>query len=277
MPPLRELDDRFFQDAGRSSGAVPVHLRTLGPSGARDAAFRLPPEMLPVYLRSLRLEMRFDEAELALSAIEEYDAGVDGTARVCDPSDLRRERAKLDETVRLRERGDAQRGEGFHDQAIKLYGECLAVDAGTGDAGGGAGTGTTPGILKRQSSWPAASGAANAGGRLHAVLHDTRASCLVSLDKLDSAAAESGRALDVHSMYVGALLRRARVHAALGDVAGAKADFTRFIVLLEEVQAEMEALGDQVPRGGEEGRQEEDEGPEPVLLPLQQEEDRGPG
>jgi len=102
----------------------------------------------------------------------------------------------------------------------------------------------------------------------------------VSLDKLDSAAAESGRALDVHSMYVGALLRRARVHAALGDVAGAKADFTRFIVLvegarlhpypppnqgaachfdmpsevtdgqLEEVQAEMEALGIKSPAGG---------------------------
>ena len=280
IPPLRELSDRFFADAGRSS-TPPVHLRTLGPAGARDAAFRLPPEMLPRYLRSLRLEMRFDDAHSALSALEEYDAGVDGTAQVCDPSELRRERAKLDETVRLKEMGDAQRGEGFHDQAIKLYGECLAVDAGTGESGGG---GPGPGILKRQSSWPAASFASNAGGRLHAVLHDLRASCLVSLDKLDSAAAESGRALDVHSMYVGALLRRARVHAALGDVAGAKADFTRFIVLvegarlhpypppnqgaachfdmpsevtdgqLEEVQREMEGLGIKGPAGRRGGR-----------------------
>lgn len=107
-----------------------------------------------------------------------------------------------------------------------MYGECLSIDGNSDQSNGS--------ILKQASSYPVACARANAaGGKLHAVLHSNRAACFSSMGRNDDAIKESSHAIEIHSMYTRALLRRARCYGKLGQIDKARADFNRYIILVE--------------------------------------------
>ena len=232
VPPLKELSSDFFtKDYDVPDQLdVPEHLRTLSPKAACDAAFRIPEEILPYYLRALRLEERYKEAVTVGTALAEFDAqpakkdvGADNFAK---NKRFEKEWDKLDRTIKLKEEADALFRDAYYDRAVTLYGECLAID---GDGASGSGS-----ILRQTSSWPVACAQANkAGGKLHAVLHSNRAACFSSMGRYDDAIKESSHALSIHSMYTKAILRRARCYAKKGQSENARADYNRYINLVE--------------------------------------------
>lgn len=277
IPAAERLRRDFFDDADEfkedgsnsinnndSDSKLPPHLRVLNTQGTRDAAFRLPQQILPYYLRALRLEERYPAAVRANSALAEFASrsgddngsnsrrgslknGGDSIRRgssvrfghIEEPIDAHptflhlAEWSKLEKTIKLKEGADKLFREGRFEQAIKLYEECLLVDK-EGDEGGWDNDGV--------------SGAKSAGGRLHAVLHSNLAACHSSLRNHDAAILECTRATEVHSMYMKAILRRARVyverrttetmeddskHDASSSRSRSKADYDRWILLAE--------------------------------------------
>ena len=208
--------------------AAPSHLRVLGTKATRDAVFRMPHELLPYYLRSLRLEERYKDAVLVGTALAEFDAQAkaEGTYSYAENKRYNKEWDKLDRTIKVKEEGDALFRDGCHEQALALYGECLAID---GDSDGG-----NSSILRQASSWPVACKKANAsGGKLHAVLHSNRAACFSSMGRNEDAIKESSHAIEIHSMYTRAILRRARCYVKTGQEDQAKTDYNRYIILVE--------------------------------------------
>merc|ERR1719287_191493 len=220
IPPLQALDHRFFAENVKSDAGTPHYLRVLSPKAARDAAFRMPQELLPYYLRALRLEERHEAAAMV------------GTALVKSLESSRRysrEREMLEKTRKLMEEGDTQFRNACYDRAVALYGECLAcaaIDDGSG--------GSTGSILRPASSWPVACTKAHeAGGRLHAVLHAKRAACFAEMGSHEDAVKESSLAIELHPMYMAALLRRAQSRVKIEQKDEAKSDFERYVVLAE--------------------------------------------
>ncbi len=261
MPALEELRPDFFDDRPedhvgdgvdddddddrRRAPAVvlPPHLRTLGPKAARDAVFRIPGVLLPHYLRALRLEERYAAATMAGSALSDFidRANVVVEDPPPDTNDvLRREFDKLDRTIRLKEGADSLFRDGSYDRALPMYGQCLAVDG----AGGGGSSSRTGSILRQSSMRPAATVAANpAGGRLHAVLHFNRAACFSAMGRHEDAIKESSHALEIHPTYMKAILRRAKCHAKVGRNDGARADYERYVSLVEDARREQRGGG----------------------------------
>jgi len=226
IPLVQDMDPRFFAD---DSDETPSHLRKLGPKATRDAAFRMPKELLPYYLRALRLEERYKEAVMVGTALVEFDsrARANGNDNFAENRRFTREWDKVDRTIKVKEEGDSLFRDAFYDRAVKLYGECLDIDKGDADGGGSS-------ILRQASSWRVACANANeAGGKLHAVLHSNRAACFSSMGQYDEAIRESSHAIEIHSMYTRAILRRARCHAKVGQVEKARADFNRYVILVE--------------------------------------------
>ncbi|KAL7530780.1 hypothetical protein ACHAWF_003513, partial [Thalassiosira exigua] len=233
VPPARDLDADFFAPKDDAGDAAPPHLRTLSPNAARDAAFRLPPELLPQYLRALRLEERYKAAVAAGTALAEFDVGRSsrggdvgggGDDTFAENRRFHQEWDKLDRTIKLKEEGDLLFRDAYYERAVALYGECLAID---GEVDGSS-------ILRQSSSWPVASPKANgAGGKLHAVLHSNRAACFSSMGRYDDAVKEASHAIDIHSMYTKAILRRARCRAKLGRKEEARSDYDRYVALVE--------------------------------------------
>jgi len=224
-PPLQALDPHFFVENAKGDTETPHYLRVLSPEAARDAAFRLPQELLPYYLRALRLEERHEAAAMAGA----------GATLAKSPESTRsyaREREKLEKTRKLMEEGDAQFRDACYDRAVALYGECLACD----DIDDGSG-GSTGSILRPASSWPTACTKAHeAGGRLHAVLHVKRAACFAEMGRHADAVKEASHALVLHPMHMTALLRRARSRAQLERQEEAKSDFGRYVLLAESAR-----------------------------------------
>jgi len=227
IPSLQALDPDFFLEKSKSDKGAPPHLRTLSPMATRDAVFRLPRALLPSYLRALRLEERYEEAVLASTALSEFDVQSKDTRNdnFAENKRFNSEWDKLDCTLKLKEEGDSLFRDAYYDRAVTLYGECLAIDEGSEARGS---------ILRQASSWPVAcTTASEAGGKLHAVLHSNRAACFSAMGRHDDAIKESSHAINIHSMYTKALLRRARCYAKTGQEEKATADFNRFIVLVE--------------------------------------------
>ncbi|KAL7513881.1 hypothetical protein ACHAXN_011195 [Cyclotella atomus] len=200
-----ELTPGFFEkteekrEAGSDKMVLPSYLRMVSDEGAADVALRLPQVLLPIYLRSLRLEERLAAAHNATIALLEMG----GWRKECADAKM----TALQSTIKLKDEADEQFREGVFERAAELYEQCLKVEE-----------------------------EANPGGKLHAVLHSNRASCFSSLGQYDKAIVECSAALDIHSMFMKALLRRARCHAKAGDLAKSQEDFQRWNMLVEKAR-----------------------------------------
>ena len=232
IPPLQELDPEFFAEHAKRNTGTPSYLRVMSPQATSEAVLRMPLEVLPHYLRALRLEERFEAAILAIAVLREFDE--DNARRFA------RERETLLKTQNLMEGGDdAQYRDARYDRAVALYGECLTCndveESGSSDGGSDAGSFVPPpGASASRDRAPAHE---PGGGRLHAVLHFKRAACFAAMDRSREAATESSRVLDIHSAYTSTLLLRAQQRVKLGRANEARLDFVHYVTLVEEVRA----------------------------------------
>lgn len=202
-----ELTPDFFEKTeerrdSSSSSVMPSYLRVVSDKAAADVALRLSEAILPIYIRALRLEERFNAANCVASSLVEMG----GWRKECADAEM----PLLQRTIKLKEDGDAAFQDGYYERAAGLYEQCLKVDADT------------------EEEPP--------GGKLHAVLHANRASCFSSLGRYDDAVSECSAAIGIHSMYMKAILRRARCHAKAGDLAQAKEDYQRWSTLVEKAR-----------------------------------------
>ena len=225
IPSLQELNVDFFADDKQPK---PSYLRTLNSKAACDAVFRLPYELLPYYLRSLRLEERYEASMLACKALQKFleekvqSNDKRGESKRYSFFDL--EFNKLERTIKMKEEADKLFNDGNYDRAVTLYGDCLSIDCDEEWSRSGS-------ILKtsRMSSCEKPNAE---GGRLHAVLHSNRAACFAAMGQHDDAIKECSHAIHIHSMYTKALLRRARCFVQKGEREKARADINRFISLV---------------------------------------------
>jgi len=214
-PRLQELNNNTFN----REEATPPHLRILNPVEVCDAVFRIPIELLPYYLRSLRLEERYKGAMLAYKALKDFR---DSTNSHADYNFLDNEFDKLKRTMNVKEVADALFRDKQYAQSCIKYGECMSVD-----------DEEVVSILRPASNWPVAFNKANlAGGKLHAVLHSNRAGCFVALGRHHDAIKESSHAIKIHPMYCKALLRRARSYVTVEQRGKAQEDFNQYIRLV---------------------------------------------
>ena len=225
IPPLEELNAGFFNN----ERSTPRYLQTLSPKATRDAIFRLPVELLPYYLRSLRLEERYKGAMLACKALKEYldtTQSKDNSTR--NGYDFfEKEFDKLERTMKLKEEADTLYKDGNYNKALTFYGDCLSIDGGDSQP-----------ILTRPNSglrnWPVPNAKVNSvGGKLHAVLHNNMAACFAAMGRNQDAITEATHAIHIHSMYTKAILRRARCFAIIEQRDKAQIDFNRYIMLVE--------------------------------------------
>ena len=186
-------------------------MQKLGTAGAVEAVMRLPHSLAAIYLRALRLEERYPQAESCLTALEEHVRSKNGSREfeglALAFSWTTRERSQVVETRRSRNRGDGLFLSNSFDSAIEEYGKCMKIDSG--------------GV--------AVEGSATAGGRLHAILHCNRAACLMSLGRFEEAKKECDSALRIHTRYMKALSRRARCNAKMKNYDLAAIDFTKYV------------------------------------------------
>lgn len=219
IPPVQELKSRFFDEDGIGKDkSLPPHLRTLSPNAARDAAFRLPNELLLYYLRALRLDERYTSAVKVGMALLEFHEQGKSTARYAQEFET------LDRTIKVKEEGDKMYRYSNYERALTLYGECLNID-------GSNESGRRFSILRHP---PVAYAKANSeGGKLHAVLHSNRAACFMAMGRYQDAILESSHAILIHSTYTKAILRRARCYAKIGEFERARANYNRLIMLVE--------------------------------------------
>ncbi|KAL3809548.1 hypothetical protein ACHAXA_001822 [Cyclostephanos tholiformis] len=232
MPALVELRSDFFaENSDDDNRSVPPHQRMLSPKAARDAVFRLPYDLLLHYLRALRLEERFEAATVAGKALLDFIDGakvVGNDARAVNHC-LRVEFDKLERTIKLKDEANALFRDGHYDSALVRYGQVLAID---GDSGRRAGPARS--ILRQPSRAVATATANPAGGRLHAVLHSNRSACFSAMGKQEEAIREASHAIEIHPTYMKAILRRGKCNAMVGQLEMARADYGRYVSLVEE-------------------------------------------
>ena len=201
-----ELSPDFFEkteekDHSADNMDVPSYLRIVSDKAAADVAVRLSESLAPTYLRALRLEGRLTSAKYATAALMKMGGWKTESATVEIPL--------IESTSNLKEEADTLFRDGVFERAAGLYEQCLGVE---------------------QDS--------SIGGKLHASLHSNRASCFSSLGQYDEAIAECSAALDIHSMYMKVLLRRARCYAKSGDLDNAERDFQRWNILVEKAKSQ---------------------------------------
>jgi len=215
VPRLQELNSNVFV----REEATPLHLRILNPVEVCDAIFRIPIELLPYYLRSLRLEERYKGAMSACKALKDFrDSSSDNNYTFLD-----NEIDKVKMTMKRKEEGDALFRDKQYAQSCIKYGECMSVD-----------DEEVVSILRPASNWPVAFTKTNIeGGKLHAVLHSNRAGCFVALGRHHDAIKESSHAIKIHPMYCKALLRRARSYVTVEQRDKAQEDFNQYIRLVD--------------------------------------------
>jgi tetratricopeptide (TPR) repeat protein len=217
--PATALKADFFE---RNADDIldPVSLRILSPKAVCDAVIRLPNGILPLYLRSLRLEERYTEAAKAGASIELHmtkskHKGGRGNVSVAW---LSSERDKLRRTMSWKEQGDTLFRNGDYERAAEKYAQCLTID--------NDGSVYNENALENDDS----------GGRLHAVLHCNRAACLMALKKYREAVKECTAALRIHTHYMKAMLRRGRCFARIRQYHEAIAEYERYIQLVNEAR-----------------------------------------
>jgi tetratricopeptide (TPR) repeat protein len=223
----------FFGESSEED-ALTADLK-LSAKAAGEAALRLPASLTSFYLRALRLEERYPAADQALSALEIFVRT--GTARFSSQELHSRfhwlplERDKWNRTKKCREIGDELFRDANFDGAAAQYGSCLAIDSENRPADGT--TSTTPSVTT--------------GGRLHAVLHCNRAACLMATNQYSDALAECSNALNIHSRYMKAMLRRARCYTRLSRAQEAQSEYRRWLALVEEAKKSPRTAGAFVP------------------------------
>jgi tetratricopeptide (TPR) repeat protein len=194
--------------------------KTLTTTAAREAVLRLPFPMIPLYIRSLRLEERYAAAEVCLLTLEQFvTENVGGTGREelrSSFSWLPREKDKLIRTKAEREKGDEFYQYAQYDKAAEKYAACLLIDFEGSQFSDGVG----------------------AGGRLHAVLHCNRAACLMALKRYHEALTECTAALRIHSRYMKAILRRARCYSRLERYEEATDEYARWLEMVRQARAD---------------------------------------
>eukprot|EP00978_Attheya_sp_CCMP212_P033767 scaffold137947_cov68-Attheya_sp.AAC.1 len=151
VPTAKFLKSDFFDDQPTSG--------TLSANAIGEAVLRLPPGILPHYLRSLRLEERYVEGNKAAKALAILAA--DPTVlriRRINLSWLAEEKDKLRRTMTGKDMGDSLFRNGEYERSTIKYASCLSID-GEGE----------PVSTTTDDEY------VTAGGRLHAVLHCNRA------------------------------------------------------------------------------------------------------
>ncbi len=203
-----------FLEATYFNAQDPVESSTkkLGNRAAAEAAVRLPPALLPHYLRALRLEERWPQATSVMDALDKLS-----DSRLKFPW-LPSERDKLGRTAAGKDRGDSLYRNAFYDLAAAQYTSCLTID----------GEGFSAASLGEVS---------NAGGRLHAILHCNRAACHFANKKYHDAVTDCTSALRIHSNYMKAMLRRCRCYARLERYDEAIVECNRWLGLVEKAKA----------------------------------------
>ncbi|KAL9189026.1 hypothetical protein ACHAXT_011516 [Thalassiosira profunda] len=225
--PASSLKPDFFE-RNPDDPADPVALRILSPKAVCDAVVRLPNGILPLYLRSLRLEERYTEAAKAGASIEAHMSnGKPKGSRGHVPAQwLAGERDKLRRTMSWKEKGDTLFRNGDYERAAEKYALCLTID--------GDGAAYDPHNAPEND---------DAGGRLHAVLHCNRAACLMALKRYREAVKECTAALRIHTHYMKAMLRRGRCFARIRQYPEAVAEYERYLQLVHEARRAPAGVG----------------------------------
>ena len=218
--PATSLKPDFFE-RNPEDVSDPVSLRILSPKAVCDAVIRLPNGILPLYLRSLRLEERYTEAAKAGASIETHmsNSKHKGGRGNVPMAWLSNERDKLRRTMSWKEKGDTLFRNGDYERAAEKYGTSLTIDNSDSSS-----YNNNP--LDNE----------DAGGRLHAVLHCNRAACLMALKKYREAVKECTAALRIHTHYMKAMLRRGRCFARIRQYQEAIAEYERYIQLVHEAR-----------------------------------------
>lgn len=211
IPDAQFLSPRIFENSKEDE--LKGARITLTKKAAAEAILRIPHQMTAYYLRALRLEERYPAADHSLNTFESFIRSTPGLYSKF--AWLDHEKEKLSRTRLEREKGDDLFGRSLFDQANFKYGTCLGIDS--------------EGI-------PNAMEGANAGGRLHAVLHCNRAACLMAMNKYHDAVTECTAALRIHPRYMKALLRRARCYGKLDRHEEAIAEFKNWLGMVNQAR-----------------------------------------
>ena len=218
VPQAHYLNKNGLMDAVEND-ALP-----LNPKQASEAVLRLPTNNVKLYLRALRLEEQYTEAQSCIKTLESF-AKVAGP--IWSPNQKRHkaryhwlvaEKEKVKQTILEKNRGDAYYREGNYQLAADRYAFVLNIDQ--------------DGTQYSQYSWELNT----MGGRLHAVLHCNRAACLMALKKYDEAAKECTAALKIQNFYMKAILRRARCFNRLERYGESIAEYNIWTQLVEEAK-----------------------------------------
>jgi len=191
----------------------------LSPGAASEVAFRLPYSILPSYVRALRLEERYESVEAVLSSLEDM-ISKRGNEMDRDGSKsewLKQEREKVTFTRSARDAGDDFFRTSKYEQAAEEYTRCLSVDS--------------------KSRGAPNDGVACAGGRLHTVLHCSRALCHMHLDNYREAIADASSALCIQTRYTKALAVRGMSSMHLNRHDEAISDFEAWSEMAEDWSA----------------------------------------
>lgn len=187
--------------------------KKLNSKAVGEAILRLPYGMTQIYVRALRLEERYPAAECALDAIGSLVESKEFPTEMKQQFNwIAEERDRLNRTKEGREKGDKFFKDAQFEEAANAYAKCLEIDN-KGQRG--------------------ATDGPNAGGRLHAVLHCNRAAALMAMSKYEEALVACSAAIQIHSRYMKATLRRARCYARVMRFSEAISEYNRWLELVE--------------------------------------------
>jgi len=187
-----------------------------------EVATRLPPAVAPAYLRALRLEERYKNADSAINAIE---ANIPVHKRA-EYAWLWKEKDKLKRTHTTKDTGDTLFKDGEYEKAIDKYSTCLKID----------GEDLPPEMTDTAAE------AGNGGGKLHSVLHCNRAASFMQINKYEEALKDCEAALRIHPNYMKAILRRSRCYWRLKRYDESVASFEEYFKLAEDAKATDEVV-----------------------------------
>jgi tetratricopeptide (TPR) repeat protein len=201
--------------------AVESSTKKLGVEAVGEAVVRLPKELLPLYLRALRLEERYPQAISAIHALENLVKLTQGSSNhQCVRVQfawLSNERDKVSRTQTAKDQGDALFRNMKYKEAAAQYTSCLTIDS-------------------EQLPDAELGEVSNAGGKLHAILYCNRAACYMALKKYHEAVTDCTSALRIHSHYMKAMLRRSRCYHHLQRYEEATVEFNRWLELVKKAK-----------------------------------------
>ena len=197
----------------------------LDPNQTSEVALRLPSAITPFYIRALRLEERYPEANLALSTIDNFVKHA--TDSILSPSKSRgqkekfswilQEKDKVRKTMTEKENGDNCFRRGDYSAAASWYANAILIDCAPNST-------TVGSVYDIETS----------GGRLHAVLHCNRAACLMALKQFEEAAKECTAALRIEKCYLKAIIRRARCYTRMKRFEEAITEYDTWLKYINE-------------------------------------------